>query len=510
MHNKIIHCLFATFSLLLTAACTQEGQPEVTGESLIVSRARVDASIDRWGTSGTKSEGTASWVDGSVIFVQLFNGSKYLPLKIQLQNGEWEVRQIGYNGGGVWSIFNADLADFSTGNCRCFYFEGDNGENGQYFDFAMNGKITMLDLRAAPYYDGEALFNVKDGELHLSAFLKPITGRIRIERPESDNYNYYYPEIYGLLHYTALDPVTYELESSTQCCSYYFDDSTVSYIYGSFADQERRTLTVREGKWVDSPFYERSFSEDILAPGCSNRVDMPLDDRHNEWYKHDNVLDSWASGLTDLRMRYVVPGSFQMGGDDASPVHTVVLTSGFYLAENELTRNVWYQVMGEPSEYVNSSLPVSGKSWDEVQVFIEKLNAKTGYSFRLPTEAEWEYAARGGQKGNGYKYSGSENSSDVAVHDWNWTLQTIRTKNSNELGFYDMSGNAAEWVNDWYADYPTETVVDPKGPDSGDIHVRRGGNRGQEDRYLTVTFRDTDSDVSLTGFRLALDAIKIQ
>ena len=140
---------------------------------------------------------------------------------------------------------------------------------------------------------------------------------------------------------------------------------------------------------------------------------------------------------------------------DESPVHSVTLSS-YYMGETEVTQALWKAVMGNnPSRFKGDNLPVENVSWNDCQEFIRKLKQKTGKNFRLPTEAEWEYAARGGKKSNGYKYSGSNNIGSVAWYDDNSSNQihAVKGKRLNELGLYDMSGNVWEWCSDWYGQY---------------------------------------------------------
>ena len=151
-------------------------------------------------------------------------------------------------------------------------------------------------------------------------------------------------------------------------------------------------------------------------------------------------------------------------------------------------------------------------SWDDCQTFIRKLNDITGKSFRLPTEAEWEFAARGGNKSKGCKYSGSNSVGRVAWYYGNSgffgkTIHEVKTKEANELGIYDMSGNVWEWCQDWYGSYSPLAETDPTGPSSGSSRVFRGGSWGDPPKYSRVSFRDDGSpllrDVDL-GLRLAL------
>ena len=180
-------------------------------------------------------------------------------------------------------------------------------------------------------------------------------------------------------------------------------------------------------------------------------------------------------------------GTFTMGatseqGSDAldfeKPAHQVTL-SDYYIGQTEVTQSLWKAVMGSnPSNYKGDNLPVEQVSWDECQVFIQKLNQLTGKQFRLPTEAEWEYAARGGRKSRGYKYAGGNDIGLVAWYKGNSGNEThpVATKQANELGIYDMSGNVWEWCSDWYGDYQSSSQSDPQGPSSGFFRVSRGGS----------------------------------
>ena len=130
-----------------------------------------------------------------------------------------------------------------------------------------------------------------------------------------------------------------------------------------------------------------------------------------------------------------------------------------------------------PSKFFGNKRPVDGVSWNDCQEFITRLNQLTGMNFRLPTEAEWEYAARGGNKSQGYKYSGSNTIGDVAWYYDNSSSQTheVKTKQANELGIYDMSGNVSEWCQDWYGNYSGSSQTNPTGSSSGSYRVLRGG-----------------------------------
>ena len=195
--------------------------------------------------------------------------------------------------------------------------------------------------------------------------------------------------------------------------------------------------------------------------------------------------------------------------NDEAPVHTVTL-SDYSIGETEVTQALWKAVMGtNPSRWQGDNLPVETVSWNDCQEFITKLNQATGKTFRLPTEAEWEFAARGGTKSHGYKYSGSNTTGDVAWYSENSGYKTheVGTKQANELGLYDMSGNVDEWCSDWYGNYSSSAQSDPTGPSTGSYLVGRGGCLGSTARSCRVTYRNGYGPTyanSLLGFRLAL------
>lgn len=227
-------------------------------------------------------------------------------------------------------------------------------------------------------------------------------------------------------------------------------------------------------------------------------------------------------------MKLVEGGTFQMGAtseqgsdayDNEKPVHSVTL-SNYYMGETEVTQALWQALMGSnPSQFEGDNLPVNQVTWNDCQEFIRKLNQKTGKNFRLPTEAEWEYAARGGKKSRGYKYSGSNTLRDVAwFGQWNGytydngnsgeKTHAVKTKSPNELGLYDMSGNVWEWCSDWYGSYGSSTQTNPTGSSSGSSRVLRGGGWLSRAGNCRVSFRrSNDNYVSgfyYCGFRLCL------
>lgn len=219
-----------------------------------------------------------------------------------------------------------------------------------------------------------------------------------------------------------------------------------------------------------------------------------------------------------FKMVYVEGGTFTMGAtaeqrSDAysveKPVHQVTL-SDYYIGETQVTQALWKAVMGkDPSNWIGDDLPVEQVSWEDAHEFIKKLNEETGRTFRLPTEAEWEYAARGGKNSKRYKYSGSNRIDEVAWYDGNSGGKThpVKEKKANELGLYDMSGNVLEWCNDWYGEYSSDAQPNPQGPKKGSYRVLRGGSWDFNAWNCRVSYRCYDTPMYRddgVGFRLVM------
>ncbi|HRI29820.1 MAG TPA: formylglycine-generating enzyme family protein, partial [Chitinophagales bacterium] len=224
-------------------------------------------------------------------------------------------------------------------------------------------------------------------------------------------------------------------------------------------------------------------------------------------------------------MVYVEGGTFTMGctpeqgsdcEDDEKPPYSKTV-SNFYMGKYEVTQAQWRQVMGSnPPELYNTGCdqcPVESVSHDDIQQFLKKLNQQTGKSYRLPTEAEWEYAARGGNKSKGYKYAGSNNIDAVAWYYYNYqqskhgaegTTHPVGAKAANELDLYDMSGNVWEWCQDWFKGYPGSSGVSDE---TGAIRVLRGGSFSSNAQSCRVSFRGNNTPGnrdSHRGFRLVV------
>ena len=267
-------------------------------------------------------------------------------------------------------------------------------------------------------------------------------------------------------------------------------------------------------------------STDYIEVRLKENVEKIIAEREERERKEREERGKFNVGGVEFKMVYVEGGTFMMGAQKRdpkspnydgeaweleSPVHEVEL-SDYYIGETLVTQALWKAVMGNnPSRFTgDDDFPVEHVPWDDiVEKFIPALNKKTGRTFRLPTEAEWEYAARGGNKSKRHKYSGSDEIDEVAWKAGNSGDQThpVKGKKANELGLYDMSGNVWEWCSDWFGFYSIGAQTNPQGPDEGSRRVLRGGSFVFEARYCRVSFRFTYTPNSRfwgIGFRLVL------
>ena len=258
--------------------------------------------------------------------------------------------------------------------------------------------------------------------------------------------------------------------------------------------------------------------EAVAAVPTINEVAQQASSSSSSVSSGNNEISIPVKNGISIDMVKVEAGTFMMGATSEmenpysweKPVHRVTLTNEYYMGKYEVTQALWQAVMGSnPSKFKGDDLPVEKVSWNDCQEFISKLNSLTGRKFRLPSEAEWEYAARGGKKSRGYQYSGSSNISDVA---WYWEnsakkTHPVGTKQANELGLYDMSGNVWEWCQDWHGSYVSSPQMNPTGANSGLYRVWRGGSwyygawhcRSSNRSYAIPNYRDR-----YLGLRLVL------
>ena len=274
---------------------------------------------------------------------------------------------------------------------------------------------------------------------------------------------------------------------------------------------DRKTVAISEGQTA-------SITGTLASNAVASSYTSGYSSSSSSMASGSNAISIPVKDGISIDMVKVEAGTFMMGAtsemkdpySDEKPVHQVTLTNDYYMGKYEVTQALWQAVMGSnPSNFKGDNLPVETVNWNDCQEFISKLNSLTGRKFRLPTEAEWEYAARGGKKSRGYQYSGSRKISDVAWYEGNSRSKThpVGRKQANELGIYDMSGNVWEWCSDWYGSYSSSSQTNPMGSDSGAKRVRRGGSWCYIARICRSSYRYGDAPDCrglYLGLRLAL------
>ena len=281
---------------------------------------------------------------------------------------------------------------------------------------------------------------------------------------------------------------TREMCTDSWQTTYIYDEHVVNPV-GPILSAGNRTMRGGHIHSQARPFTRYPFTPTWCRNELGFRIILPTETKRRMIHVNGSFFE----------MCFVEGGTFMMGSDapsaeaDEQPIHEVSL-SDYYIGQTEVTQHLWQAVMGSgnnPSATKGNNLPVTNISWDEAQTFVERLSELTGMRFRLPTEAEWEYAARGGERSKGYTYAGSDNIDEVGWYAGNSgnKLHAVGGKLPNELGIFDMTGNAWEWCQDWYGAYQTEAQVNPTGPNFGSSRVLRSGSFTTTIERCTAKFR---------------------
>ena len=331
--------------------------------------------------------------------------------------------------------------------------------------------------------------------------------------------------IYSTLYLFKTDPPPLEvstplIEVEYQAATYRFDVIS-KYTWAITSNQS--WCTVQPASGDGNTEIKVSVSENLTGGARSATLTVTADNLTRQVIV-EQAFPTFSN--IEPEMVFVRGGDFTMGCtseqsndcyDDEKPAHQVSI-SDFYICKYEVTQAHWRVVMGDyPSYFKGDSLPVENVSWNEVQEFISRLNNLSGKQYRLPTEAEWEFAARGGNSSKGYRYSG-DNDIDAVAWYWNnipsqtrgeegYGTQPTGLKSPNELGLYDMSGNVLEWCEDWYGGYDDAIQTDPTGPVSGSYRVVRGGSWNSGEQGASVSYRgfiSPDLRHNYLGFRLCM------
>ena len=473
-----------------------------------VHTARLHMTADLGGFDGAEGEtastrrmqrGGSQWETDDKVYLQFKTSadSRVDGVAIYQSDGTWEVNYYGSLPTGV------------EGQCEAYFFDG--AKSASYTEI-------VLDAHTAIYSDTQATWKLEGGEMRVSAHLQPMTGRIRFKSTSGTPYS-----ASGFKAYTS-----YSITNNTFSSSDVFAEGSVGsdgytpYYYGFFADESAKNITFIDNEnWAN---FTRQLPANALAKGHSGCLSVPTMTDRNGWTLKDfPYVTITVNGVTFTMVR-VEGGTFVMGAtaeqtgayDDEKPAHHVTLSS-YYIGQTEVTQALWKAVMGySPTSDGNSwsssygfgdNYPAYSISYNDVLSFISKLNSLTGRTFRMPTEAEWEFAARGGNKSKGYLYSGGNTLDNVGWYTSKSGSKThpVAQKYANELGLYDMSGNVLEWCSDWYGDYSSSSQTNPTGPTTGSYRVLRGGSwyGGTSCRVADRRCSTPENRINYAGVRLA-------
>lgn len=435
---------------------------------------------------------STSWQDGSKVYLQFLVGEEY-------------VQGAAFYDAGKdkWNIeFYEEISAGQELNCQAYYFEN-------AVEITYDG--VSLDETSAVYRDDDGTYFYDGTTLTVNAHLVPVTGRVRFEGEPGASYNFFGPSIC-----TYYDLATNKLSTTTKEFVHSLPESGKSdYYYAFFSEYSPHELYFYDKE--NNARYTRKFRDVVLAPGKSGYMNIPTIDNHNGWGL-SHLVRTYTVGGVSFNMVLVDKGTFAMGYSknpdyEVTPVHNVTLTKDYYMGETEVTQDLWSAVMSATGgddydeEEVIENFPKINIDKTEIDDFINRLNRVIEYSsFMLPTEAQWEFAAKGGNHSKGYVYSGSDVIDDVAWYYENADdICEVKKKLPNELGLYDMSGNVRECTSGYYESYSNQDAVDPTGPASGARRVHRGGGYYDDACDCTCTYRYLDDDYGhdYLGFRLA-------
>lgn len=347
-----------------------------------------------------KASSSSPWVDGDKIYITFYNGNTIVP-------GE-----AIYDDSSGWSVsYDGNLPETSAALCEARYFV-----NASF----SSASLVSLNPNSVIYEDLNGIYAYSNGSLTVQATLSPKTGRLRFTGDTGAIIH-----TTGISTYTTFSPAINKFSSSkAMITSTVEQNGSTPYIYGKFSDDDRNIGL------VGSDFaYTRSCSSEMLKAGESGYMAIPSEKAHNNWRRGLYI----KANNVEFKM---IPVAGYSGGF-------------FLIGETEVTEELYNSLLGKSS---GSLLPISNIYYSEATAFIEKLNNTTMLSFKIPSAAEWQYAAKGGQKSQGYTYSGSNTPGDVAWYSTNTSSkQNVKTKAPNELGIYDMSGNVGEFVTDTYS-----------------------------------------------------------
>lgn len=450
--NSILSGLaWAAMFTMSLYSCSSENElpevnvPETDGSQLVVRALNLQGTFNgyegqRSNTADTRADGS-TWKEGDKIYLRFTAGSNIIPGTAVYTTSGWSVSYYG------------TLSEGDNLGCTAAYFE--NAEEG-------TNSTVKLTRHSAIYQDLNAEYSNKSDTLTIVANLSPKLGRVRFTGNENDSI-----WLYGIQIYSGYDTETdnYIISTDTEFPSEIVDSTgTTEYIYGTF-----KTSAKSIGLLTPEDAFTRTFSSDILAAGNSGYMAIPTVESHNQW----------QSGLV-----------FTANGVQFKMIAVPGYSGGHYcIAETETTEELYNKVNSSTSTST-SQYPVTNYLYSSFSSFTATLTKLLGANFRMPTSAEWMFAAKGGNRSKGYTYAGSNNIDEVAWYSGNASSRHIvKQKLPNELGIYDMSGNVAE-----FGDYK-----------SSSYYYYYGGSYYHSYSYCVISSSSGNSDYeAYIGFRFVM------
>lgn len=383
---------------------------------------------------GKTTRSMDEWENGSKVYLQ-FSSGVYGVATYNAANEEWSI------------LYYGTLDATNDGKCEAYYFE--NAGETSFVSVTLNNSTII-------YTDKSASYSMKDNTLTVTANLKPMTGRIRFKGSKA---NQEYSIEGNWLVCTNYNFTTNTFTKETKTITAKVNKDTYSdYLYCLYPeDEDEEGMEIIFNDKESNTSFTRTLGNNVLAAGKSGYLDIPTSENTKGWSAF-KFKDFTVANVT-FRMMRVVAG-------------TEDIPKSYYIGETEVTQALYAAVMNTTSS--SPQCPIANVSYSTFLSFIEKLNEKTGMVFRLPTIKEWQFAAQGGHLTKGYTYSGSNTVDDVAWYSENsgGIAHDVKTKQPNEIGIYDMSGNVQEWTSEKY---------------SGSAYYYCGGNYSDYMDYVTPT-----------------------
>jgi len=508
--QRLLSLLCLTF-VLFSCSNEDEQQPQVQEEHTVqmLFSAAPPAYADSEDCSEAKATraATADWPDGARLYLRFGDNGATGTATYNAATRQWTLS------------FTGSLASDVDSTCEVWYFEN---------PASADATSATLSPTTATFHTSSATYLYHNDKVHLRASLGPTEARLRYKGTPGTVLT-----VADWPYYTSFTRSSASLSNSLDDDIFTLTvgpDGYTPYIYGH-SDVEQLHVEI-----ASTPFYNTLSQTDVLT-GRSYSTAVPTESlvSAGNWShsaNSDRTFTVTGNGKTVMfKMIKVEAGTFEMGsttGDGAEqPVHSVTISKAYYMCETEVTQALWYAVMGQSPTSVAASwsstygigdnYPAYYVSYEDCQSFLSELNSmlssqlSSGEEFRFPTEAEWEFAARGGNKSRGYTYSGSNIIDEVAWYKSNSsnTNHIVKTKAANELGLFDMSGNVWEWCYDKYGSYNNGAQNNPTGSTSGSFRVYRGGGLGNDAESCRVANRGyitPPARYSFLGLRLCLGA----